>query len=53
MEATPFREKESNFIVRFLADTGMRLSVYLLRKCSPYAIMYTVNFDDEDEEIED
>lgn len=50
MEFTPQRERESNFIVRFLADTGMNLSSYLAKKCYPYAIMYTATWNDEEEE---
>lgn len=50
MEFTPFREVESNFLVRFLADTGMSIASYLLKICTPYAIMYKVNWNDEEEE---
>lgn len=53
MEYTSFRERESNFIVRFLADAGVKFAGYLFEKCIPYAIMYKVNWDEEDEQVEE
>ena len=52
MEFEPFREVQGNFITRFLSDQGVRLATLILKHASARSLMYTVNWDDEEEEEE-
>lgn len=49
MKFIPHREKESNFIIHFFADFFVSLASLIMNKFSPYALMYTVEWEEEDE----
>ena len=52
LEFEPFREVQGNFITRFLSDKAVNLASFLLKHASARSLMYTANWDDEEEEEE-
>lgn len=49
MKFTPKREKDGGPVINWLADQAMNLSAWLTKISMNYALVYEVDFTDEDD----
>ena len=53
MKTTPVREIDRGPVVNWLTDRALDMLSFLSGKLYPYALMYEVTFDNEDNDEED